>query len=67
MTDRSHDRPAPISIRLETGHVQVRASSYERETVNLQWKDLLENPGQIAARAAGMAEAKTASAGALGR
>jgi ABC-type lipoprotein release transport system permease subunit len=31
------------SIRLNTGHLQVRAESYEPEKASLQWQDLLEN------------------------
>src|SRR6266496_6108714 len=32
------------SIRLRTGHVQIRASSYEEEKLSLQAKDLLASP-----------------------
>jgi ABC-type lipoprotein release transport system permease subunit len=32
------------SIRLNTGHVQVRAESYEEEKLSLLWRDLLDNP-----------------------
>lgn len=39
------------SIRLQTGHVQLRAQSYSAEKVSLQWKDLLDNPDELAARA----------------
>ena len=37
------------SIRLETGHVQLRAASYEEEKLSLQWQDLLDDPGELAA------------------
>ncbi|MCB0149803.1 MAG: ABC transporter permease, partial [Caldilineaceae bacterium] len=37
------------SIRLQTGHVQVRAETYEDSRRSLQWKDLVEQPGEIAA------------------
>ena len=37
------------SIRLQTGHLQLRAETYQEEKVSLQWGDLLENPGQAAA------------------
>ncbi|MCK5429799.1 MAG: hypothetical protein KAI94_10040, partial [Anaerolineales bacterium] len=36
------------SIRLQTGHLQLRAETYQEEKVSLQWGDLLENPGQVA-------------------
>lgn len=37
------------SIRLRTGHLQLRAESYDENKTSLQWGDLLENAGQIAA------------------
>src|SRR5436853_5136406 len=42
------------SIRLRTGHVQLRASSYEEETLSLQAKDLLADPDRLAARASAL-------------
>jgi ABC-type lipoprotein release transport system permease subunit len=39
------------SIRLQTGHVQLRAPTYEAEKMSLQWKDLLADAGALAARA----------------
>jgi ABC-type lipoprotein release transport system permease subunit len=35
-------------IRLQTGHLQVRAASYEENKVSLAWEDLVENPAQVA-------------------
>jgi len=49
------------SIRLETGHVQVRAASYENEKVSLQWSDLLESPDALAARASALSEVRAAA------
>ena len=40
------------SIRLQTGHLQVRAESYEDGRRSLQWKDLLDQPAAIATQAA---------------
>ncbi len=37
------------SIRLNTGHVQVRAAGYEPERASMQWQDLLENRAEILA------------------
>jgi ABC-type lipoprotein release transport system permease subunit len=37
-------------IRLQTGHLQVRAASYEENKVSLAWEDLVENPAQVAAQ-----------------
>ena len=49
------------SIRLQTGHIQIRNESYEPEKLSLLWQDLLEAPGALAARAEGMAEVKAAA------
>ena len=35
-------------IRLQTGHLQVRAATYEENKVSLDWEDLVENPAQMA-------------------
>jgi len=35
------------SIRLQTGHIQVRAASYDENKVSLAWEDLIDNPAQI--------------------
>ncbi len=34
-------------IRLQTGHLQVRAASYDENKVSLAWEDLVENPAQV--------------------
>lgn len=39
------------SIRLRTGHVQIRASSYNDEELSLQWRDLITSPDELVARA----------------
>ena len=49
------------SIRLKSGHVQIRASTYEEKKLSLEWKDLLENADGWAARANQMAEVKVAA------
>jgi ABC-type lipoprotein release transport system permease subunit len=49
------------SIRLRTGHVQLRAASYEEETLSLQAKDLLADPDALAARASALPEVKAAA------
>jgi len=37
-----------LAIRLQSGHLQVRAATYDESKTSLQWKDLIENPDQIA-------------------
>lgn len=49
------------SIRLQTGHVQVRAASYPEGKRSVQWKDLVERPEEIAARAMALPEVRAAA------
>ena len=49
------------NIRLNTGHVQLRADSYEEEKLSLKWEDLLENTGELAANANALAEVEAAA------
>ncbi|MDZ4721969.1 MAG: FtsX-like permease family protein [Roseiflexaceae bacterium] len=49
------------SIRLRTGHLQMRATSYNEEKLSLQWKDLLSDPDGLAAQAAALPEVKAAA------
>lgn len=48
-------------IRLRTGHVQIRAESYDEARASLLWADLVEDPESIAARANAMEQVKGAS------
>ncbi len=41
-----------LTIKLESGHFQVRAKSYEADRTSLKWEDLIENPGEVAAKIA---------------
>lgn len=36
------------TIRLQSGHLQVRPASYDENKVSLKWEDLLENPNEMA-------------------
>ncbi len=38
------------TIRLQSGHLQVRPASYEEAKISLKWEDLIENPDQVAAQ-----------------
>ena len=49
------------SIRLQTGHVQVRAASYPDGKRSLQWQDLLEDPETVAAQARGLSAVSAAA------
>jgi ABC-type lipoprotein release transport system permease subunit len=49
------------SIRLRTGHLQIRAGSYAEEQLSLKARDLLANPEKLAERAAALGEVKAAA------
>jgi ABC-type lipoprotein release transport system permease subunit len=49
------------SIRLQTGHVQIRAEAYEKERMSLLWADLLDDVEVILAQANGMEEVASAA------
>ena len=49
------------NIRIQTGHVQVRAASYEEDKVSLKWEDLLEEPQGLVAQAQALAEVRAAA------
>jgi ABC-type lipoprotein release transport system permease subunit len=50
------------TIRLESGHLQLRAPTYEVEKTSLLWKDLLENPTALAEQANALDEVDAAAA-----
>ncbi|MCB9136921.1 MAG: ABC transporter permease [Caldilineaceae bacterium] len=56
-----YDQALEDNIRLETGHLQLRAESYESDKVSLKWEDLIDNPDEIAAVVDGMEEVVTAA------
>ena len=49
------------AIRLQSGHLQVRAKSYDESKTSLKWEDLIENPDQVAAQIAALAPVKVAT------
>jgi ABC-type lipoprotein release transport system permease subunit len=49
------------NIRLKTGHVQLRAESFEEEKLSLQWDDLLDNGAELAAQAQAMPQVASAA------
>ncbi|MFM8320335.1 MAG: ABC transporter permease, partial [Chloroflexota bacterium] len=42
------------TVRLQSGHLQVRSKTYEDNKTSLAWEDLIENPDQLATQAANM-------------
>ncbi len=49
------------TIRLESGHLQVRANSYVEEKTSLAWQDLIEHPETVAAQIATLAPVQVAT------
>ncbi len=49
------------SIRLQSGHIQLRAASYDENKSSLKWEDLVQNPDQIASQIAAMSQVKAAT------
>jgi len=37
-----------LTIRLQSGHLQIRAQSYDESKTSLKWQDLIENPETVA-------------------
>jgi ABC-type lipoprotein release transport system permease subunit len=49
------------AVRLQSGHLQVRAKSYDEAKTSLKWEDLIENPDQIATQISALAPVKVAT------
>ena len=49
------------SIRLQSGHLQVGAASYDEDKTSLAWEDLIENPDALAAQIAARPEVQAAT------
>jgi ABC-type lipoprotein release transport system permease subunit len=49
------------SIRLQSGHIQVRSATYDENKSSLKWQDLVQNPDQIAAQIAAIPHVKAAT------
>jgi ABC-type lipoprotein release transport system permease subunit len=35
------------TIRLQSGHIQIRPASYDENKISLKWEDLIADPGQV--------------------
>jgi ABC-type lipoprotein release transport system permease subunit len=49
------------SILLQSGHIQVRAASYDENKSSLKWEDLVLNPDRIASQIAALPQVKAAT------
>lgn len=50
-----------LAIRLQSGHLQIRAESYDEGKTSLKWEDLVENPQQVAEQIAALAPIQAAT------
>ncbi len=55
------DSTIDTTIRLQSGHLQIRAENYNENRTSLKWQDLIENPIEMAAKIATMAPVADAS------
>jgi len=55
------DNAINSAIRLKSGHIQLRAPSYDENKASLKWGDLVEDPERIAAQVGGMEQVKAAT------
>ena len=49
------------AIKLQSGHIQIRAKTYDENKSSLKWLDLVENPEQIASQIGALSQVKTAT------
>lgn len=49
------------AIQLQSGHIQIRAKTYDENKASLKWEDLVENPEQIAGQVAALDQVKAAT------
>jgi len=49
------------AILLQSGHIQIRAQTYDANKSSLKWEDLVENPDQIASQVAALDQVKVAT------
>src|SRR3989304_1910361 len=49
------------AIKLQSGHIQLRASSYDENKSSLKWEDLVADPDQIAGQIAALDQVKAAT------
>jgi ABC-type lipoprotein release transport system permease subunit len=49
------------AIRLQSGHIQIRAATYDENKSSLKWEDLVANPDEIANKIAAFDQVKAAT------
>ena len=49
------------AINLQSGHIQIRAASYDANKSSLKWEDLVANPDEIASQIGALEQVKAAT------
>jgi ABC-type lipoprotein release transport system permease subunit len=49
------------AIKLQSGHIQIRAATYDENKSSLKWEDLVANPDEIATKIAAFDQVKAAT------
>jgi ABC-type lipoprotein release transport system permease subunit len=49
------------AIRLQSGHIQIRAATYDENKSSLKWEDLVANPDEIAAKISAFPQVEAAT------
>jgi ABC-type lipoprotein release transport system permease subunit len=49
------------AINLQTGHIQIRAATYDENKSSLKWEDLVANPDEIVTKIAALSQVKAAT------
>ncbi|MFZ5810125.1 MAG: ABC transporter permease [Chloroflexota bacterium] len=55
------DSAMELTIRLQSGHLQVRSPNYEEGKTSLKWEDLVENPQAIVSQILALPQVKDAT------
>jgi ABC-type lipoprotein release transport system permease subunit len=49
------------SLKLQSGHLQIRAATYEESKVSLKWDDLIQDPDQVVAQVSALPQVAAAT------
>ena len=49
------------TLRLDSGHIQIRAADYDPDKLSVAWEYLIQNPEQIAAQVAALGQVEVAT------
>jgi ABC-type lipoprotein release transport system permease subunit len=49
------------AIKLQSGHIQIRAATYDENKSSLKWEDLVTNPEQITSQISALSQVKAAT------